>query len=72
MIYQTVLETIHNNIHKYYEHYLPLESEILRRDCHEMKVLCEAVMRGDEEMAYKMAAEHAEVGIQYMTHEEED
>jgi len=72
MIYKTILSTIHNNIHKYYEHYLPLQSDILIKNCNEMQTLCEVIIEGDENKAYKIAAAHAEAGIQYMTPEEDE
>ena len=54
IIYETILKTIHNNIHKYYEHFLPLEPDILINNCNAIKVLCEAVMEGNENKAYKI------------------
>ncbi len=72
MIYETILKTIHNNIHKYYEHYLPLDPDILKNNCNEMKIICETIMEGNENKAYKIAAAHAKAGIQYMSPEDEE
>lgn len=52
------LSTIHENIHTYFQHYLPFSRALLERDIRDLEGIYGAVARGDAGEAEGLAREH--------------
>ncbi len=57
-IYQSVLASVHENIHRYYERFLSMAEPELRENYEDLEALVAAVVRGDAEKARRIAAGH--------------
>ena len=65
-IYEFILKTIHENINRYYESYLPKDKEIWKQSFLEMRPLVKAVEDGDAKKAFILAQEHIKRGDKLM------
>ena len=65
-IYEFILKTIHENINRYYESYLPKDKEIWKQSFLEMRPLVKAVEDGDAKKAFILAQEHIKRGDRLM------
>jgi len=57
-IYQSVLASVHENIHRYYERFLSMAAPELREKYEDLEALVAAVAAGDAEEARRIAAGH--------------
>jgi GntR family transcriptional repressor for pyruvate dehydrogenase complex len=53
-----VLQTVHDNIHQYYESYLPREPEVLRENYRDLCEIVAAVSSGKAQQAQSLAQDH--------------
>lgn len=65
-IHEFILKTIHANINRYYESYLPKDKEIWEQSYLEMRPLVKAVEEGDSKKAFSLAQEHVKRGDRLM------
>ena len=65
-IYEFILKTIHENINRYYESYLPKDKETWKQSFLEMRPLVKAVEDGDAKKAFTLAQEHIKRGDRLM------
>jgi len=65
-IYEFILKTIHENINRYYESYLPKDKETWKQSFLEMRPLVKAVEDGDAKKAFILAQEHIKRGDKLM------
>jgi GntR family transcriptional repressor for pyruvate dehydrogenase complex len=65
-ISEFILKTIHENINRYYESYLPKDKEIWKQSFLEMRPLVKAVEDGDAQKAFILAQEHIKRGDRLM------
>jgi len=65
-IHEFILKTIHENINRYYESYLPKDKEIWKQSFLEMRPLVKAVEDGDAKKAFILAQEHIKRGDRLM------
>jgi len=65
-IHEFILKTVHDNINRYYESYLPKDKEIWKQSYLEMRPLVKAVEEGDAEKAFFLAQEHVKRGDRLM------
>ena len=65
-IHEFILKTIHDNINRYYESYLPKDKEIWKQSYLEMRPLVKAVEEGDAKKASSLAQEHVKRGNRLM------
>jgi DNA-binding FadR family transcriptional regulator len=54
------LETIHQNIHTYFQQYLPFSLDLLKEDVADLSGILKAVSRGDEKGAGALARAHVQ------------
>ncbi len=57
-IYQSVLASVHENIHRYYDRFLSMAEPELRENYEDLEALVAAVAGGDAEKARRIAAGH--------------
>ena len=65
-IHEFILKTIHENINRYYESYLPKDKEVWKQSYLEMRPLVKAVEDGDAKKAFSLAREHVKRGDRLM------
>ncbi len=65
-IHEFILKTIHENINRYYESYLPKDKKIWKQSYLEMRPLVKAVEDGDVKKAFSLAQEHVKRGDRLM------
>lgn len=65
-IHEFILKTIHENINRYYESYLPKDKEVWKQSYLEMRPLVKAVEDGDAKKAFSLAQEHVKRGDRLM------
>lgn len=65
-IYLSVLHSIHDNIHRYYERFLSMEARELRQNYQDLCELVEAVENGEVDQAGRLARDHIQRFSQYM------
>lgn len=65
-IHEFILKTIHENINRYYESYLPKDKKIWKQSYLEMRPLVKAVEDGDAQKAFSLAQEHVKRGDRLM------
>lgn len=65
-IHISVLRTIYNNIHTYYENYLAKEEQFLQENYQDLKAIVAAVTSHDSDAAQKLTREHVRKFNQYM------
>ena len=57
-IYISVLHSIHDNIHRYYDRFLPMESRELHENYQDLCGIIQAVENGQADLARKLARSH--------------
>jgi len=57
-IYISVLKMVHNNIHRYYDSFLPMEKRELMENYEDLFGIVEAVEKGDEAKSKSLAQSH--------------
>jgi len=70
-LYTYILETVHDNIHRYYDRYLSMEEGELRENYRDLCSMAEAVENGDAEEARRLAQDHVQRFYRYMKNREE-
>jgi DNA-binding FadR family transcriptional regulator len=69
-IYASILHSIHENIHRYYERFLSMEKKELKQNYQDLCDIVHAVEIGDGDQARKVAQEHVKRFNQYMKQKE--
>ena len=57
-IYESVLQTIYDNIHRYFDQFLPREEELLRENYRDLSEIVEAVENGQAAQAHLLVQDH--------------
>jgi GntR family transcriptional repressor for pyruvate dehydrogenase complex len=57
-IYESVLQTIYDNIHRYFDQFLPREEGLLRENYHDLCEIVEAVENGQAAQAHLLVQNH--------------
>ena len=57
-VYMTILRTVHDNMHRYYERFLMMEDREMAENFSELKKIVRAVERGQADRARKLARAH--------------
>ena len=57
-IYESVLQTIYDNIHRYFDQFLPREEEILRENYQDLCEIVKAVEKGQAAQAHLLVQNH--------------
>jgi DNA-binding FadR family transcriptional regulator len=70
-LYRFILETVHDNIHRYYDRYLSMEEAELRENYRDLCNMAEAVENGDAEEARRLSQDHVKRFYGYMKNREE-
>lgn len=65
-LFIAVLETVYQNIHTYYESYLPMEESVLAENINDLKVIIDAVAKKDSAKAHDRARHHVRKFTAYM------
>ncbi|MFO7728977.1 MAG: FadR/GntR family transcriptional regulator [Desulfohalobiaceae bacterium] len=65
-VYAVVLKSVHSNIHKYYENFLPKEEEILKENYQDLVRIVQAIEQGKADVAYDLAQGHVQRFHDYM------
>lgn len=70
-VYISVLQTIHENIHPYFENFLPREPKIIEENFKDLRDIVEAVERKDAVKARFVAQQHVKRFNQFMIQKKE-
>lgn len=70
-IYTTILHSIHENIHRYYDRFLSMEKKELQQNYADLCDIIQAVEIGDEDQARKVAQNHVKRFNRYMKQREQ-
>jgi DNA-binding FadR family transcriptional regulator len=70
-IYISVLHSIHENIHRYYDRFLSMEERELQENYQDLCDIIEAVENGRADHARRLARDHVRRFNQYMKHREQ-
>jgi len=70
-IYISVLHSIHDNIHKYYDRFLSMEQPELQENHQDLCDIIQAIEKGQAERARKLAQNHVKRFNRYMTRREQ-
>jgi DNA-binding FadR family transcriptional regulator len=65
-IYQSVLASIHDNIHRYYDRFLSMDDPELQENCRDLCDLVDAIEKGAAHDARRLAREHVQRFNGYM------
>jgi len=65
-IYISVLHSIHDNIHRYYDRFLAMETHELRENYQDLREIIQAVENGQADLARKLARNHVLRFSRYM------
>jgi DNA-binding FadR family transcriptional regulator len=65
-IYQSVLASIHDNIHRYYDRFLSMDDPELQENYRDLCDLVDAIARADVKAARRLAREHVKRFNGYM------
>ena len=65
-IYLSVLHSVHDNIHRYYDRFLSMESRRLKENYQDLCALVEAVEKGQADRARRLARSHVRRFNRYM------
>lgn len=57
-VFQFVQQSIHDNIHQYYEEYFPMNAESVRENLEDLKKIIEAMKNHDSETASSIIVDH--------------
>ena len=71
-VYITVLHSIHDNIHRYYDRFLSMEKPELEENYNDLCDLVAAIETADAELARRLAKQHVQRFNQYMKKREKD
>ena len=71
-IYTSVLHSIHENIHRYYDRFLSMEKKELQQNYADLCDIIQAVEIGDEDQARKVAQNHVKRFNRYMKRREKE
>jgi DNA-binding FadR family transcriptional regulator len=71
-IYTSVLHSIHDNIHRYYDKFLSMENRELQENYQDLCDLIQAVENGNVDLARKIAQSHVKRFNQYMKKRERE
>jgi GntR family transcriptional repressor for pyruvate dehydrogenase complex len=71
-IYISVLHSVHDNIHRYYEHYLSMEETELKENYQDLCELVNLVEKGQADKACELARDHVRRFNQYMQKREKE
>jgi GntR family transcriptional regulator, transcriptional repressor for pyruvate dehydrogenase complex len=71
-VYTSVLTSIHDNIHRYYDRFLSMEKPELEENYNDLCGLVDAIENADVELARKLAKQHVQRFNQYMQKRERD
>ena len=66
-LYAMILQTIHDNIHRYYDRFLPVDPVLLKENYQDLCDIVEAVNAQDPERAREVAGEHVRRFYRHMT-----
>jgi DNA-binding FadR family transcriptional regulator len=66
LVYISVLQTIHNNIYRYYDRYLSMKDREMKENYLDLKAIVEAVKLGRSETARTLARQHVRRFYEYM------
>ena len=69
-VYITVLHSIHDNIHRYYDRFLSMEKAELEENYNDLCELVGAIETADAELARRLAKQHVQRFNQYMQKKE--
>jgi DNA-binding FadR family transcriptional regulator len=70
-IYISVLHSVHENIHRYYEKYLSMEERELKENYQDLSDLVNTVEKGQADKARDLARDHVHRFNQYMKRREQ-
>ena len=70
-VYITVLHSIHDNIHRYYDRFLSMEKPELEENYNDLCDLFGAIETADAELARRLAKQHVQRFNQYMKKRED-
>ena len=70
-VYISVLHSIHDNIHRYYDRFLSMDQPELEENYGDLGDLVRAIENGDVEMARKFAEQHVKRFNQFMKKRED-
>jgi DNA-binding FadR family transcriptional regulator len=70
-IYTTILHSIHENIHRYYDRFLSMEKKELQQNYADLCDIIQAVEIGDEDQAREVAQNHVKRFNRYMKQREQ-
>ncbi|MGD8387429.1 MAG: FadR/GntR family transcriptional regulator [Desulfobacteraceae bacterium] len=65
-LYAIILQTIHDNIHRYYNRFLPVAPDIIKENYQDLSDIVAAVEAHDAERARRVAAEHVRRFYEHM------
>jgi DNA-binding FadR family transcriptional regulator len=71
-IYTSILHSIHENIHRYYDRFLSMQKKELEQNYRDLCDIIQAVEIGDEDQARKVAQNHVKRFNRYMKQREQD
>ncbi len=71
LMYQSVLQTVHDNINKYYDKFLTKEEEIMRENYRDLCGIVEAVEDGQAAKARRLAQDHVNRFNRFMQEKEQ-
>ena len=69
-VYISVLHSIHDNIHQYYDRFLSMEEKERTENYHDLKNLVDAVVNRQVQTARRVAQKHVERFNAYMRQKE--
>ena len=70
-LYIFILETVHDNIHRYYDQYLAMNAREIREDYQDLCEIVRAIENRDAKEASRVARDHIDRFSQYMKHKDE-
>jgi DNA-binding FadR family transcriptional regulator len=70
-IYISVLHSVHENIHRYYDRFLSMEERELQENYQDLCDIAEAVEKGRTDHARRLARDHVRRFNQYMKRREQ-
>ena len=71
-IYISVLHSVHDNIHRYYDQFLSMDAPELQENYQDLRDLVDAVGKGQVDNARRLARDHVHRFNQYMQRRERD
>lgn len=70
-VYESVLQTVHDNINRYYDRFLPKEEEIMRVNYQDLRKILKAVENGQAAKARLLAQDHVNRFNRFMEEKEQ-